>query len=354
MSHTKLSQSFKGLIATHPDLLAGEQLDSDDPVRWMLVRSEAGVPDEEGSGNRWSIDHLLLDQHGRPTFVEVKRSSDSRIRREVVGQMLDYAANAQAYWPVNRIRSLAAEAAGGEEQLSEKVMQLLSINELQEGSQDVEEYWQTVDDNLRSGNLRLMFVADEIPRELRRIIEFLNEHMPRIEVAGIEIRQYSGSKIRAIVPRVVGQTERAKSDKGLRGSQRRTSIADFLNACPDEHRVIFDEVLQTAKRSGYFINWGTKGFSVRVPNLAGQLQSILFCYPPGTVGKDIAFVEVYLKDIANSKSIREELSKIEGVNEKGQYTLELRLDDTGSNSIGHFLKIVWQLGESLSQNNVDS
>ena len=30
-----------------------------------------------------------------PTLVEVKRSSDTRIRREVVGQMLDYAANGQ-------------------------------------------------------------------------------------------------------------------------------------------------------------------------------------------------------------------------------------------------------------------
>jgi hypothetical protein len=28
-----------------------------------------------------------------PTLLEVKRSSDTRIRREVVGQMLDYAAN---------------------------------------------------------------------------------------------------------------------------------------------------------------------------------------------------------------------------------------------------------------------
>jgi hypothetical protein len=34
-----------------------------------------------------------------PTLVEVKRSDDTRIRREVVGQMLDYAANGVVYWP---------------------------------------------------------------------------------------------------------------------------------------------------------------------------------------------------------------------------------------------------------------
>ena len=38
--------------------------------------------------------------------------------------------------------------------------------------------------------MRLLFVADQIPKELRRIIEFLNEHMSRIEVLGVEIRQY--------------------------------------------------------------------------------------------------------------------------------------------------------------------
>ena len=63
------------------------------------------VPSEEGGGWRWSLDHLFLDQDGIRTLVEVKRSTDSRIRREVVGQMLDYAANAVVYWPVEEIRS---------------------------------------------------------------------------------------------------------------------------------------------------------------------------------------------------------------------------------------------------------
>lgn len=57
-----------------------------------------GIASEEGGGTRWSVDHLFLDQDGVPTLVEVKRSTDTRIRREVVGQLLEYAANATAYW----------------------------------------------------------------------------------------------------------------------------------------------------------------------------------------------------------------------------------------------------------------
>jgi hypothetical protein len=69
----------------------------------LLIAREAGVPGEQGGGGRWAVDDLFLDQDAIPTLVEVKRSSDTRIRREVVGQMLDYAANAVVYWPVDHL-----------------------------------------------------------------------------------------------------------------------------------------------------------------------------------------------------------------------------------------------------------
>ena len=94
---------LQGLLERYPDLLAGEQMDTETPRRWVLVSREVGVPGEESGANRWSLDHLFLDQDGVPTLVEVKRSTDTRIRREVVGQMLDYAANAGVYWPVDRL-----------------------------------------------------------------------------------------------------------------------------------------------------------------------------------------------------------------------------------------------------------
>jgi hypothetical protein len=40
------------------------------------VTREAGVPDGDDASDRWSLDHLFLDQDGVPTLVEVKRSSD--------------------------------------------------------------------------------------------------------------------------------------------------------------------------------------------------------------------------------------------------------------------------------------
>jgi len=82
------------LLADHPGLLAGEPSGR---RRYILVKREAGIPADENAADRWSLDHLFLDREGVPTLVEVKRSSDTRIRREVVGQMLDYAANAASF-----------------------------------------------------------------------------------------------------------------------------------------------------------------------------------------------------------------------------------------------------------------
>jgi len=82
------------LLARFPALLAGDQMNSASPSRFLLIDREQPIASEPGGPERWSLDHLFLDQDGMPTLVEVKRSTDTRIRREVVGQMFDYAANA--------------------------------------------------------------------------------------------------------------------------------------------------------------------------------------------------------------------------------------------------------------------
>ncbi len=103
---------LQDLLARYPQLLSGEKVDPKSPRRWLLVLREAGIPDAQDSGNRWAVDHLFLDQDGVPTLVEVKRSTDSRIRREVVGQMLDYAAGDQLYASVEGIGLRCACSAG--------------------------------------------------------------------------------------------------------------------------------------------------------------------------------------------------------------------------------------------------
>ena len=202
------------LLAKYPNLLAGDQIDSTSPRRWLLISRELGVPSEEEGGGRWSLDHLFLDQDGIPTLVEVKRSSDTRLRREVVGQMLDYAANAVVYWPVETIRT-KFETNYEVNNIDPKT----ALIELVGADTDQEEFWQKVKTNLQAGKVRLVFVADEIPSELRRVVEFLNEQKDPAEVLAVEISQYVAEGLKTLVPRVIGQTEEAQRKKS---SGRRT------------------------------------------------------------------------------------------------------------------------------------
>jgi hypothetical protein len=200
------------LLADHVDLLPGAQINRDSPRRWLLIKREAGIPNQEGGGSWWSLDHLVVDQDAMPTFVEVKRASDTRTRREVVAQMLDYAANGSAFWRPDQLR--AWFEGDDPEAATEHLVAWLGS-----GDDDPESlaagFWDAVGANLREGKIRLIFVADEIPATLQRLVEFLNEQMPRVEVLAVEIRQYRapGGKPGALVPRVVGQTSRAQAAK---------------------------------------------------------------------------------------------------------------------------------------------
>ena len=224
---------FQELLGRHPALLVGDQLAPGlEPRRFVLVRREAGVPDAQDAANRWSLDHLFLDQDGVPTLVEVKRSSDTRIRREVVGQMLDYAANAVVYWPVDRLMGdleTTHQATGG------SITQLRDLLKLDDESPDsidaaIESYWQQVAANLSAGRVRLLFVADALPPELRRVIEFLNQQMAPAEVLGIEIQNYEGEGLRALIPRIVGLTEAAREHKNPTSN---LSLAELWKAAPE-------------------------------------------------------------------------------------------------------------------------
>ncbi|WP_239157838.1 hypothetical protein [Streptomyces sp. SID13726] len=178
---------FQELLARHPRVLDFGSLADGQPLRLVLVAREMGVPTSGESGPAYWLDHLFVDADGVPTLVEVKRASDTRIRREVVGQMLDYAANGARYWPGALLqRSFEGTCAADGRSLEEAYGELLL------GDRSAEEFWSMVEERLAAGQMRLLFVADRIPLELRAIVEFLNRQMRQAAVYAVELTQYRG------------------------------------------------------------------------------------------------------------------------------------------------------------------
>lgn len=245
---------LQSLLGKYPNLLAGKQMNSDSPRRWLLISREVPVASDESATGRWSLDHLFLDQDGIPTLVEVKRRSDTRIRREVVGQLLDYAANAVLYWPVEDIRNRFESRCGAAGEDCESVLRESLGSEI-----NAEQFWSSVKTNLQAGKIRLVFVAHEIPAELQRIVEFLNGQMDPAEVIAVQVKQYEGGELTTLVPRVIGQTAEATAKK-TRGGKRQWDEASFFDDLASrsgpEDCDVARKLLEWACASDYPIRWG--------------------------------------------------------------------------------------------------
>ena len=169
---------------------------------------------------------MYVDESGVPTLVEVKRSSDTRSRREAVAQMLDYAANARTSFTAERMAGLIDARAQRDGTTGDALLaDALDVH-------DAEGFWRNVDANLASERFRLIFVSDSIPTELRRIIEFLNGQMTQTDVLAIEVQQYvdEAGQHQTVVPRVIGATEAAKRAKRTRRAVELTDQQTLLSS----------------------------------------------------------------------------------------------------------------------------
>ena len=128
--------------------------------------------------------------------------------------------------------------------------------------EQVSEFWEQVALNLKARRIRMLFVADRIPENLARVIEFLNEQTSPAEVLGIEVRQYLGGEHVAYVPRVVGRTSEAVTAKRVSKGVRWTHES-FVDAardrCTPEELELVHALLDHAEEhgSGRRLKWGT-------------------------------------------------------------------------------------------------
>ena len=247
---------LQSLIAEHPELLDGEQIQPGNPRRWLLITREKGISETSDSGARWAVDHLIVDQDAVPTLVEVKRRSNSEIRRTIVGQMLEYAAHASRTWNADQLRRTFEESSASQgHKPSEVLGRLLETDD----EPDTEGFWEKVATNLSARRIRLLFVADEIPDPLERVVEFLNAQMPNIEVLAVEVKQFRGSQTQTLVPRVLGRTAKA-STQGLPGRRRSLNRETFL-----EQFTVYElqnataRLLDVAREHGAVFEWGQRG-----------------------------------------------------------------------------------------------
>jgi hypothetical protein len=312
---------FQLLLSRFPALLVGDQIDAESPRRWVLVKREQSVSTGEVGASQWSIDHVFLDQDGIPTLVEVKRQSDSRIRREVVGQMLDYAANCTTYWSADTLRSSFENTCKESGSSSEEI-----LNELIGPDGNVETFWQRVKTNLLAKKIRLLFVADVIPVELRRVVEFLNDQMEQTEVLAVELRQFKGQvqgqDLKTIVPTVYGQRrETSKSRAGVGPQWDEAALFDKLRETVggtglEIAKRIFDWMREDGKRELVFGRGKVDGTVYPAFKVDGARVTPFYLSSDGKLWFQFGALvnKPVFGLIAARRTLMEKLNAIEGVN----------------------------------------
>jgi hypothetical protein len=242
--------NFQELLSKYPDLIPGDQIDHEKPRRWLLVGREID-----------NIDIFLLDQDGIPTIVEVKRSNNNEIHREVVGQMLDYGSNLVFSQSVETIIPQIA------------INSPISIQEFLDNDQNPEEFWESVKTNLENEKMRLIVVSDEIPRSLQNIIEFLNNKMETTEVLALEIRQYVDDKTgtKTLVPKIMGHS------RFTIPIEPQLNEKTFFENLDDVGVEFYQELINFANENNLKKKWTKKGFFLTIP-LEKQEVKIMQCY----------------------------------------------------------------------------
>jgi hypothetical protein len=178
---------FQRLLADNPGVLASAVDPGGEASQWLLVDRELPIKAQESDAGTWSLDHLFIAADAVPVLVEVKRSSNPAARREVVAQMLDYAASFATDRSAERLRGRFEQRTSRHRGSAGEMDAFLTAT----GLDDEDLLWANVQTNIDAGKVRLLFVADQLSTTLVRVIEYLNAQLRSAEVLGVEVVRHA-------------------------------------------------------------------------------------------------------------------------------------------------------------------
>ena len=178
------------ILFRDPDIVPVEDISSDtelSPIKLML--KEVGLP---GSG---ATDLVGIDKNGNIYIIETKLARNPEVRRQVIGQILEYAA------------FLNEKGLDWLDDIVKKQKQV-SISEyfekLNDPEWDKESFEQNLRDNLNSGAFKLLIAVDEMNPDLQRIINYM-ENILNVEIYALELRHFKDKAgMEILVPNIHG------------------------------------------------------------------------------------------------------------------------------------------------------
>jgi len=241
------------LIEKFPELIPSEEIIGN-PLLFLIQRE---FPVSTGY-----IDHLFIDQMMVPTIVETK-VNNPEIRRKIIGQGYEYLTSLSFELTGKQI--VEAAKRYWKSQYSSEIIKRLAIKDLNP---------KEIERNLRKPRLRLMLVADFIPRELRKFVEFINNASRGVDVYAVQLEQFQLDNKIIISVSTWGPTESVIHDKSISfGLLSREEFINKVNSSQDLNSIEkktfierINQILNIAEDRQFSVGWGTKSFRITYPD----------------------------------------------------------------------------------------
>lgn len=231
-----------------------------------------------------AIDNLLMTPSGLPVLVECKLWRNPEGRREVVGQILDYAKELTRWSSSDLQREVSRR-------LKREGNPLLDLMRAADPLLDEVQFNDAVTANLRRGRFLLLILGDGIREGVETIAEYLQAHAGlHFSLGLIEMPIYlMPNGARLVVPRVLARTlvvtrnvVALPDGYALQQQQELASATEEIDpersAIADEHQRFWTDFLAVLKLDDPEqsrpkpARWGALGFMLPAPNAASWLH----------------------------------------------------------------------------------
>jgi hypothetical protein len=280
---------LQGMLHARPELLPVEELDGDFAPLVSLGREIA------------AIDNLFVSPSGKLTLVETKLWRNREATREVIAQVIDYAACVSS-WSYEELEQNCRRALSPAPLASNSLYELVRAR-FPEATPGETEFHDSVQRSLKNGRFLLLVVGDGIREGLESMVDYLHSQPgARFKFGLVELQVFTDPGAdggRLVVPHVLvnsveivravvlvdnkggGHTdvsvrvEESDIQAAARQGRHTLSEEEFYQKMPDpESAAVVRDLLSRACELGAILEWRAGGVSVRLRDPGGTKQKL--------------------------------------------------------------------------------
>lgn len=298
-------EELQALLAGSPEIISMEEIRPGSGPLVAVVR-EFSLPVGR-------IDLLAFTARGDIAIIECKLEKNTQAKREVIGQILDYAAH---LWGMS-YESLDQQI----QSMTNRSLADLVREHADNPEWDEEEFRAAIRSTLEQGNFILTIAVNEINEELHRIIRYVNSLGElSFSFAALEMKRFQKSKVEMLVPHIFGPVRTApKSQSAAKNNWNADMFFDELRTRHGEQdELAARKILAWAEHKVSRLYWGQgsrSGSYVPIYVTERRKHQLFAVWTYGTV--EIYFQHFQGKPPFNDEEKRVELlrrlNEIEGV-----------------------------------------